>query len=157
MSPARENGNNEIYESEVWLPRPRPEVFDFFKKAENLQLITPDWLDFKILTPQPISMQLDTQIDYSLRLFALTFKWQTRITQWQPPVQFVDSQVKGPYRIWEHTHFFEEKEGGTLMRDRVKYLSRGGLLAPLLHAFFVTDKVSKIFDYRKKQILKIFN
>ena len=35
--------------------------------------------------------------------------------------RFVDRQVKGPFRLWEHTHAFEERPDGTLIRDAVLY------------------------------------
>ena len=39
------------------IKRPLEEVFQFFSKAENLNLLTPPELSFKILTPLPIKMQ----------------------------------------------------------------------------------------------------
>jgi ligand-binding SRPBCC domain-containing protein len=31
---------------EQWLPRPVDEVYSFFSRPENLQVITPPWLDW---------------------------------------------------------------------------------------------------------------
>ena len=33
--------------------RPLPEVFNFFSRAENLEALTPPWLNFKILKADP--------------------------------------------------------------------------------------------------------
>jgi ligand-binding SRPBCC domain-containing protein len=146
-----------LMETDVWLPHPRSKVFEFFKHAENLQIMTPDWLNFKILTPLPITMAEGMVIDYALGLYGIRFHWQTQIVSWQPPSQFVDTQLKGPYRSWVHTHIFAEKDGGTLMRDLVEYQPPGGLMAPLLDRLFVARQVEKIFAYRKTQILKHFH
>lgn len=156
MSPDSNDQQTHIFETEIWLPRPLSEVFEFFKHAENLQLLTPAWLRFKILTPQPISLKEGTLIDYSLSLYGIPLRWQTKISQWQPPAQFQDVQLRGPYRRWEHTHTFEEKNGGTLMRDQVKYEVPGGTLAPLMNKLFVSKQISRIFEYRKKKILERF-
>jgi hypothetical protein len=51
-------------QTELWLPRPRSEVFPFFAEARNLETLTPPWLDFEVLTPAPIEMQTGTTIDY---------------------------------------------------------------------------------------------
>ena len=48
--------------SSVLLHYPRPQVFEFFSLAENLDLLTPPWLRFSILTPLPIDMKAGARI-----------------------------------------------------------------------------------------------
>jgi hypothetical protein len=33
--------------------------------------------------------------------------------------RFVDVQLKGPYRLWRHTHEFIDAAAGTIVRDRL--------------------------------------
>ena len=47
------------------------EVFRFFADAENLEALTPAWLNFAIRSPGPITMGKGTLIDYDLRLHGL--------------------------------------------------------------------------------------
>lgn len=138
---------------EQWLPRPRAEVFPFFADAANLQAITPPWLDFRILTPGPIAMRPGALIDYRLKLRGFPIRWRTQITVWEPPFRFVDRQLKGPYRQWVHEHSFEEKDGGTLCRDRVDYAVPGGAL---VNRIFVQRDVETIFAYRREQLERLF-
>lgn len=141
---------------EQFLPYPIDRVFNFFKKPENLDQVTPSNLGFKILTPSPIPMAKGTVIDYTIRLYGIPMKWQTIITDYDPPHSFTDTQVKGPYKTWIHTHRFTPKDGGTLMTDEVQYEVPFGFLGDIVKALFVEREVEKIFDYRKKVISGLF-
>jgi ligand-binding SRPBCC domain-containing protein len=147
----------QIYElrRQVFIPATINEVFSFFSRAENLNVITPHWLDFKILTPLPISMGKNVSIDYFIKLLGLRMTWKTEIVVWQPPESFVDRQVKGPYRVWEHTHLFEENKGGTRMTDVVRYAVPGFVLSPIIQYIFVRPRLEKIFAFREQKILEL--
>ena len=141
------------FTTELWLPRPRAEVFPFFADARNLEAITPPWLKFHILTPGEIPMRPGTLIDYQLRIHGFPVVWRTEIMAWEPPVRFVDEQRTGPYRRWTHTHVFTEKDGGTLCQDEVIYAVPGGAL---VNRLFVRRDVEKIFAWRAQELKKRF-
>ena len=141
------------FQTELWLPRPRAEVFPFFAEARNLEAITPPWLRFEVLTPAPIAMRAGALIDYRIRLYGLPIRWRTEIAEWDPPCGFVDVQLRGPYTLWHHTHTFEERDGGTVCGDRVRYRPRGGAL---LHRLFVRRDVERIFAYRQQRLREVF-
>jgi len=140
-------------ENELWLPRPREEVFRFFADARNLESLTPPWVGFEVLTSGPITMACGTLIDYRIRVHGIPLRWRTEIAEWQPPHRFVDRQLRGPYTLWHHTHTFEERDGGTLCRDRVRYRPRGGALVNWL---FVRRDVERIFRFREQRMKELF-
>ena len=146
--------NPRLFESEIWLPRPVEEVFAFFADAGNLQALTPAWLDFTILTPNPIPMRPGTLIDYRLRLRGFPIRWRSEITAWEPPHRFVDQQRRGPYRLWVHEHRFEARDGGTQVVDAVRYAAPGGRLVDWL---FVRRDVERIFQFRREALLALFS
>jgi ligand-binding SRPBCC domain-containing protein len=141
------------FNAEQGLPRPLAEVFPFFSEARNLERITPPWLQFEVLTPNPIEMRVGTLIDYRIRIHGIPISWRTEIIAWEPPHKFVDVQLSGPYKLWHHTHTFEERDGGTLCRDEVRYWPRGGAL---MNWLFVRGDVERIFRYREEKLREIF-
>jgi ligand-binding SRPBCC domain-containing protein len=140
-------------EVEQFLPRPRTEVFPFFSEARNLETLTPPFLNFEVLTPAPIVMRVGLLIDYRIKLHGIPIRWRTEIVDWDPPHRFVDTQLSGPYKLWHHTHTFEEKDGGTLCRDVVRYWPRGGAL---MNWLFVRADVERIFAYRQEKLRELF-
>jgi ligand-binding SRPBCC domain-containing protein len=132
------------------VPKPRSEIFPFFSNARNLERLTPELLQFRILTEGEIKMQTGALIDYQIRIRGIPVRWRTRITAWEPPDRFEDTQLKGPYRQWIHEHAFVDEGDTTLMQDMVRYKVLGGRL---VHALLVKRDVLKIFGYRK-QILR---
>lgn len=138
---------------QTWFKRPRPEIFAFFGDAGNLQTLTPPWVHFQILSPLPIQMQAGALIDYRIKIHGVPVRWRTRITTWEPNIRFADEQLKGPYRFWFHEHLFEDKDGGTLMTDKVTYRVWGG---PLIDRLFVRKDLDRIFRFRTKRMTEIF-
>jgi ligand-binding SRPBCC domain-containing protein len=135
--------------TEFWTPRPLDEVFPFFADAFNLQILTPEFLNFRVVTPAPIEMHVGTTIDYQIRLHGIPIGWKSLISAWEPPFRFVDEQVRGPYKFWHHEHTFEVRDGGTLIRDDVHYGVPGGWLA---HTLLVRRDLAAIFKYRSEKM-----
>ena len=141
------------FHSELWLPLPPGQLFPFFADAGNLEAITPPWLKFEVVTPMPIEMRAGALIDYRLRVRGLPLRWRTRIEVWEPPHRFVDVQLRGPYRLWEHEHRFEAKDGGTLAVDHVRYAVAFDWL---VHRWLVRPDVERNFAYRAQAMRERF-
>ena len=133
----------------AFIPHPIGDVFAFFGDAANLDRLTPPQLRFRILTPLPIPMGVGTFIEYRIRLRGVPIRWRTHIAVWEPPYRFVDEQVRGPYRLWVHTHTFRPLAGGTLMDDRVRYRVPGG---GVVNRLFVERELRMIFRYRLRAL-----
>jgi ligand-binding SRPBCC domain-containing protein len=144
--------NEYFLHREQFIPRPIDEVFAFFADAANLETITPPWLNFHILPPLPAVLTTGSRIRYRLRWHGLSIRWLTEIHGWNPPTEFVDVQIRGPYLRWHHTHRFESADGGTRMRDSVRYALPLGLLGRMAHALVVGRNLQAIFDYRAGKI-----
>ena len=144
-----------MLQASLLLPVPLARVVDFFAAAENLEAITPPELRFRIVTPLPVAMAAGTEIDYSLRLWGVPFRWRTLISRWEPPLLFVDEQIAGPYRSWVHTHRFSDAGGGrTLIRDEVRYALPWAPLGRLARPA-VARQVTRIVRHRERRVREL--
>ena len=97
-------------------------------------------------------MEKGATIEYVLTTHRLPVRWRTEIVEWRPGRRFVDRQVDGPFRLWEHTHTFEERPDGTLIRDTVLYRMPYGALGAIAHRVVVARDLERIFDYRRDAV-----
>jgi hypothetical protein len=88
-------------------------------------------------------------------------RWIVRIVEFSLNEYFRDEQKQGPFRSWEHTHFFEPKivEGvrGTLLSDDVKYEVGFGVIGTMLEGLLFQRIMRATFAYRKRALEKIFS
>ena len=135
---------------------PQERAFGFFSDALNLEALTPPWVHFRLLTQGPIEMGAGALLDYRLRIRGFPVRWTTRIESWEPPVRFLDIQLRGPYALWEHTHTFEpDGEDAVVIGDRIRYTLPLGPLGRLAHAVFVRRDLERIFAFRQTKLAEL--
>lgn len=132
---------------------PLDEVFEFFAAARNLERLTPPWLRFEVLTPEPVEIRVGTVIDYRLRVHGIPLRWRSQIEEWDPGRSFIDRQIRGPYGLWHHRHTFAADGQSTIVRDRVDYGLPLGPLGEAARRLFVGRDLERIFDYRGRAVL----
>lgn len=145
--------NLDVYQ---WVPASMDRVFPFFSDARNLGKITPPWLSFRVDKVSTAQIQTGTLIDYKISVRGLPMRWRTLIEDWNPPHQFVDLQLKGPYQLWHHTHSFTPLKGGVLLRDRVKYRVPFSILGDIVGFLWVRGDINKIFNFRQSTVGELF-
>jgi ligand-binding SRPBCC domain-containing protein len=141
--------------SEQLLCRDVEGVFAFFSDVDNLDLLTPPWLHFRILTPG-VPMRRGAVIGYRLRWRGVPLSWRTEISAWEAPFRFVDRALESPYLHWRHEHVFEPVGGSTRMTDRVEYAVPGGPLEPAITRWIVGPDLARIFAYRERKMRQLF-
>lgn len=124
----------------------------FFSSAHNLSKITPEEMNFRVLSaPDENQIYEGMIIDYKVSpLLGISMKWKTEIIKVEPLKCFVDFQKKGLYKLWHHLHEFEENKNGVLMTDTVDYELPFGILGDWAHNLIIEKKLNKIFEYRNK-------
>jgi ligand-binding SRPBCC domain-containing protein len=146
-----------ILERRFWLPRPRPEVFEFFADPRNLAVMTRASARLTWLAPAPERLAAGSVLDFSIRVAGLPFSWRVMVREFDPPYRFLDAQLWGPFARWEHRHRFvdaPEREGtagppGTWIEDRVTYRLPLGPLGNFVHALGAGRRITAAFEYRE--------
>lgn len=128
------------------------EAFAIFEDPRNLAKITPPWLNFQIITPEPIVMKKDAVFDYRFKWVGLPMSWQTIITDYEPPFYFVDFQAKGPYTLWKHSHTFKPSAEGTIVTDEVEFILPLGILGKIALKAGVSEQLKQIFRFRQETL-----
>ncbi len=141
-----------------FIPTELDTAWDFFSSPDNLKVITPDYLGFKILSPKNrAKIYAGMEISYIVKpLLGVPFKWVTKITDVSEPYTFIDVQKKGPYKLWKHIHTFRQVENGIIAEDTVNYAIPFGFLGVLAHKLFIKKQLNGIFKYRNQVIKKVF-
>lgn len=138
------------------LEAPREEVFAYFADPYNLEETTPDRLAVEVETVDPTEIGLDACIRYRLKFHGLPLGWTSRVTRWEPPELFTDSQEEGPYARWVHEHRFLGTGEETLAIDRVRYRPPAGLLGRLAHSLHLKRDLEAIFEHRADKLADRF-
>lgn len=146
------------YKTEQLLPVDISKAWDFFSSPGNLAVITPPALDFTILSDiEDKQIYTGMIIDYKVKpLFGISVNWQTEITDVEKPFSFTDRQLKGPYKLWEHHHWFIEKANGVLVMDHVCYQLPFGVIGTISHSLIVRKKLDHIFNFRRSTLTRLF-
>lgn len=150
-----DNFLDNYHNADQFVPLEREKIFPFFSRAENLEALTPPWLNFKITKKSTEFVGKDILIDYKLKIHGIPIKWKTLISDWQPDKYFVDDQLKGPYTKWHHRHLFDSVPGGTLLRDEVTFQVPGSIFGKLFLLNWIRKDVQTIFSYRKQKIAEL--
>ena len=139
------------------LPISLEKAWKFFSDPKNLKDITPNEMNFNIISGADKSIYAGQIIQYKVSpVLGINLKWVTEITHVKENEYFVDEQRFGPYSLWHHKHFFKKINGGILMEDIVDYKIPYGLIGQFAHVIFVKKKLKKIFNYRHTKLEKLF-
>ena len=133
------------------------EAWEFFSNPNNLSVITPEWLNFKVTSKLPNKMYAGMIISYKVHpVLGIPNNWVTEITHVEEPFYFVDEQRFGPYKLWHHQHHFKETENGVEMTDIINYALPFDPFSRPINSLLVERKVKEIFKFREKKLGKLF-
>jgi ligand-binding SRPBCC domain-containing protein len=114
------------------IPASVDDVFAFHERPDAMRLLTPWWSGARVVRPAP-DLQTGRRPLIRLGFGPLAIDWEALHEEYDPPHEFVESQVSGPFRSWRHRHCVLPAPGGAILRDEITYEGPGGVLEPLLN------------------------
>lgn len=128
------------------------ELYDWHDRQGALQRLLPPWEQTTVVAREGgLGAGGTTQL--RLRLGFLPSRFQAKHLQAIPGKMFEDMQVRGPFSLWRHQHFFSDTPQGAVMEDRISYrLPAHSLLPPQLHNY-VSHTLEQTFQHRHSRLL----
>lgn len=91
----------------------------------------------------------DGRVKFSVGAGPLRFWWEARHFGYVRGRQFCDEQVRGPFKLWTHTHRIEAiGENLSVYEDRIEYALRGGRWVQRLAVSLLTPLLARAFARR---------
>jgi ligand-binding SRPBCC domain-containing protein len=87
-------------------------------------------------------------VEWRANHFGLWFKMRVGITGFTPPTWFQDSVVRGPFHSFTHDHSFVPQDLGTLMTDRILFVSS----FPIMDRFLLLGHLKRFVQDRNNQL-----
>lgn len=134
---------------ETKLDAPAKTVFRWHARHGALKRLIPPWMDVDILAHEGIEPGARTMLQLHFAL--TTFRWIAEHADVSEGRSFKDVQIKGPFRLWEHTHVMEPAgEAGCRLRDDVSYQLPLALLDSSGADRYVRRQLKRQFAYRHR-------
>jgi ligand-binding SRPBCC domain-containing protein len=97
-------------------------------------------------------LELGDEVTWEGRHFGVLHQHTSRITGYDRPRWFRDSMVHGRFARFDHDHFFEPSESGTVMRDVLDFESPLGLLGRFVDRTVLVRYLEKLLRERNRVI-----
>lgn len=70
----------------------------------------------------------------------------------------IDSQFgQGPFKFWRHEHHFSERNGKTLLTDKIEYRLPFGIIGRIIEIVFFKTLQRLLFSYRHIKTQEFFS
>jgi ligand-binding SRPBCC domain-containing protein len=99
------------------------------------------------------------EVTWEATHFFIRQRLAVRLTAFDPPRHFRDSQIAGPFRRMDHDHFFFPMENGaaTRMLDRFDYESPLGWIGRLADILFLERYMRRLLETRNRALRRMAN
>jgi uncharacterized protein len=127
------------------------ELFTWHIREGTFERLNPPWHQFKVVERKG-NIQSNGTVKIKMKIAGpIHTTWLVKHSDYIEGKQFKDSQIKGLFSSWTHTHLFNSFElSSCILDDRIEYSLPGGTLSEILVSPLINKKLNQMFDYRHR-------
>jgi hypothetical protein len=129
------------------------ELFAWHTREGAFERLNPPWHQFKVIERRG-NIQNGGTVKIKMKIAGpIHTTWLVKHSDYVEGKQFRDSQIKGLFSSWSHTHLFNSSESSSsILDDHVEYSLPWGMLSETLVSALINKKLNQMFDYRHRLI-----
>jgi len=137
---------------ETFIAAPPDRCFDLARSID-LHMASTDWTGEKAIAGVTSGLiALGQEVTWEGRHFGLQLHHTSLITAYDRPHHFQDCMLRGRFKSFCHDHYFESRDGGTVMRDEMEFLAPCGLLGWLVERTLLKSHMTDLLSRRNQAI-----
>ena len=142
-------------ESELFIAAPRERVFDLARSIDLHQRTLVHTNERAVGGRTSGLIGLGETVTWRARHLGVTQYLTSRISGFDRPRWFRDEMVRGAFAWMEHDHWFDEAEGGTVLRDRFRFAAPLGPLGRIAEALVLRRYMTRFLATRNAVLKRI--
>lgn len=125
-------------------------VFAFHLLPDAIERLIPPWENARIIQKADIT-KIGSRAVIEQKIFGIIpSRWVAEHTRYEPPREFEDVQISGPFASWRHRHIVEPHDAGALLRDEIEFEPPLWIFGRIAAPLAILPKLEKMFEYRHK-------
>jgi uncharacterized protein (TIGR01777 family) len=127
------------------------ELFAWHIRGGAFERLNPPWQQFKVIE-RKANIQGNGTVKIKMKIAGpIHTTWLVKHSDYIEGKQFRDSQIKGLFSSWTHTHLFNSLElSSCILDDHIEYSLPGGTLSEIIASPLINKKLNQMFDYRHR-------
>jgi len=138
----------EEFTRRIRLPVPVETAFTWHERPGAFARLIPPWQSVQFVNSEG-GIRDGGFVEFRVKTGPVWRRWRAEHRDYDPPKQFRDVQLAGPFSYWDHLHRFEpEGPNACSLEDRIEYRPPGGLLGSVLGGDCLRRELERMFRYR---------
>ena len=127
------------------------ELFAWHIRDGAFERLNPPWHRFKVIERKR-NIQSNGTVKIKMKLAGpIHTTWLVKHSDYIEGKQFKDSQIRGFFSSWTHTHLFNSLElSSCILDDHIEYSLPGGTLSEIIASPLINRKLNQMFEYRHR-------